>query len=215
MEEPCLLVGFFFYFKYDMIYEKKDKLQMERRAVMIYFTSDLHFYHNNIIESCNRPFADFEEMNQALIKNWNKKIKAKDEVYILGDVTLKGPTFAMEILPQLNGRKHLIKGNHDLFVRKESFDQSLFESIRDYYELKYNNRYYILFHYKIATWNGMHRGSIHLHGHQHNHPEYNQSNLANKLRCYDVGVDANNMTPISIAEIDAFFAELEVEKNEE
>ena len=56
---------------------------------MLYFTSDLHFYHDNIIQLTSRPYQDVNEMNDRLIANWNKKIRPKDEVYILGDATMK------------------------------------------------------------------------------------------------------------------------------
>lgn len=172
---------------------------------MIYFTSDLHFYHENIISHSNRPFSNSEEMNQILIENWNEKIKANDEIYILGDVTMLGAAYATEALEQLKGRKYLIKGNHDLFVNKQAFDRSIFEWVKDYHELNYQKEQFVLFHYPIASWNHIHRGSIHLHGHQHNSKEYNQENLEKGLRRYDVGVDANNMAPVSIEEILAFF----------
>ena len=72
---------------------------------MLYFTSDLHFYHDNIIQLTSRPYQDVNEMNDRLIANWNKKIRPKDEVYILGDVTMKSYVYAQEALQQLHGRK--------------------------------------------------------------------------------------------------------------
>lgn len=75
---------------------------------MIYFTADLHFYHDNIIKHTNRPFRDYTEMNETLVKNWNRLVKPQDEIYILGDVTMKGPAFATEMLSRLTGRKYLI-----------------------------------------------------------------------------------------------------------
>ena len=92
---------------------------------MIYFTSDLHFYHENIIKSVNRPFKNAEQMNDTLIKNWNNKVQPHDEIYILGDFTMKGYTFATTILYQLKGKKHLIKGNHDKFADSPHFEKSL------------------------------------------------------------------------------------------
>lgn len=56
---------------------------------MIYFTSDTHFFHNNIIKACNRPFASVEEMNDGLIKNWNNTVSPKDTIYHLGDCALR------------------------------------------------------------------------------------------------------------------------------
>jgi calcineurin-like phosphoesterase family protein len=168
---------------------------------MIYFTSDQHFYHERIIEMKNRPFKNVEEMNAMIIKNWNDRIMAKDEVYILGDVTMKGEEFALEVLSQLKGRKYLILGNHDKFALKKTFPDWVFEWIKDYYELKYNNDVFTLFHYPILEWNGYHKGYYQLHGHQHNGPEYNLNNIRNGIRRYDVGVDANGFKPVSLEEI--------------
>ncbi len=172
---------------------------------MIYFTADLHFFHENVIRHTDRPFSNYEEMNRALIRNWNQKVTFQDEVYILGDVTMKGPTLAMEVLAQLKGRKHLIRGNHDHFVDKSSFDNSLFASVSDYKELRYANTWFILSHYPFLEWNGFYKGSIDLHGHQHNKENYNFENLQQGIRRYDVGVDANHMSPVSAEEIIAFF----------
>lgn len=172
---------------------------------MIYFTSDLHFYHENVIKHAKRPFSTVGEMDAVLISNWNKVVRAADEVYILGDVTMKGASFAAEVLRQLNGRKYLIKGNHDRFADQHSFDRGLFEWIKDYYELSYQNQRFILFHYPIAEWNHFYRDAIHLHGHQHNCRDYNLQNRESGLRCFDVGVDANDMCPISVEEILSFF----------
>lgn len=175
---------------------------------MIYFTADLHFYHDNVIQHAKRPFQNAEQMNKALIQNWNHKVNPNDEIYILGDFTMKGSELAMEILSQLKGRKHLIKGNHDRFVDQSSFEPSFFESISDYREINYMNTRFILFHYPILEWNHFFRGSIHLHGHQHNHADYNYQNLQNGIRRYDVGVDANHMSPVSADEIIDFFSSL-------
>ena len=79
---------------------------------MIYFTSDLHFQHENVIKYCNRPFANADEMGKALIANWNSVVKPEDTVYVLGDFSLAQsavPTFT----PILNGTKYLVPGNHD------------------------------------------------------------------------------------------------------
>lgn len=172
---------------------------------MIYFTSDQHFYHDNIIRHTNRPFDSWETMNRALIKKWNEKVSFNDEVYILGDVTMKGPELAEEVLGQLRGRKYLVKGNHDRFADHSGFNQSMFEWIRDYSEVTYKNTRFVLFHYPIAEWNGFYKGAIQLHGHQHNHEDYNFSNLEKGILRYDVGVDANYMAPVSAEDMIAFF----------
>lgn len=172
---------------------------------MIYFTADLHFYHDKIIQHTNRPFRTVEAMNKTLIKKWNDRVTGHDEVYILGDFTMKGPDLAAAVLRELRGTKHLIRGNHDSFVDNPHFDKSLFASVRDYAEIICSNTRFILFHYPIVEWNGFHKESISLHGHQHNHDYYNYQNLEQGIRRYDVGVDANYMAPVSAEDIITFF----------
>ena len=174
---------------------------------MIYFTSDLHFYHKKIIHHCNRPFKDAQEMNETLIQNWNSLVKPNDEVYVLGDVTMKGPEQAFAALSRLSGIKYLIKGNHDYFVDKEGWEQYswVFRWVKNYYELTWENQEFVLFHYPIAEWNDYYKGSIHLHGHQHNLAVYNHQQLQAGVKRYDVGVDANGFSPVSIETIIKFF----------
>lgn len=172
---------------------------------MVYCTADLHFGHANVIQMERRPFQTVEEMDGVLIRNWNARVRPSDEVYLLGDLTLRGPQYAQEILRQLNGRKYLVRGNHDQFVDRASFDRSLFCWIGAYRELRCQGRKVVLFHYPIAEWDQFHRGALHLHGHQHNPPAYNRENAARGLLRYDVGVDANGMAPVSLEEILSFF----------
>jgi len=190
----------------DCDFDWKTKVSSRKgKAPMLYFTADLHFSHENIIKHTHRPFQNSDEMNHALIKKWNEKISPGDEVYILGDFTMKGAKLATALLSCLKGKKHLIRGNHDGFVSSADFDRSLFASIEDYAEITYSNTLFILSHYPFVEWNNSHKGSISLHGHQHNPPEYNYENLRLGIRRYDVGVDANSMAPVSAEDILAFF----------
>lgn len=149
-------------------------------------------------------------MDEALIRYWNQTIKPKDDVYLLGDLTMKGPEYAAGILQMLNGRKYLIRGNHDNYVDHSDFCSSMFVWVKDYAEIRWQKQKFVLFHYPIAEWNGFYKGTVHLHGHQHNRKEYNLKNLENGIRRYDVGVDANDMKPVSIAEIADFFLHIPI-----
>ena len=80
---------------------------------MVFFTSDLHLGHRNIIRLCNRPFSSIDEMDEYLIEKWNKKVTNADTVYILGDLMFRNEKPPEEYLRQLRGKKHLIIGNHD------------------------------------------------------------------------------------------------------
>ena len=90
---------------------------------MKYFiTSDTHFGHENIIKYCNRPFPNAEEMDKALIDNWNAVVGKNDTVIHLGDVGLASKSRLKEIISQLNGHKLLIKGNHDGYPDQFYYD---------------------------------------------------------------------------------------------
>lgn len=81
---------------------------------MIYFTSDLHLGHENVIRFADRPFQNVSDMNRSLITNYNALVRDDDTVYILGDLTFKvNVEEADRLISKLNGRKILIKGNHD------------------------------------------------------------------------------------------------------
>lgn len=78
-----------------------------------HFTSDLHFWHLNVISYCNRPFKTVEEMNEALIANWNAVVRDDDIVFVMGDFSMGSRDQMKSIVPRLKGRKRLISGNHD------------------------------------------------------------------------------------------------------
>ena len=81
---------------------------------MRYYIADCHFYHRNLLtEMDNRDFKSVEQMNEVMIEKWNKKVHARDEVVILGDLSLGNGKETNEILCRLKGRLYLIRGNHD------------------------------------------------------------------------------------------------------
>lgn len=80
---------------------------------MIWFTSDLHFGHENIIRYTNRPYHSVDNMNKLLIMNWNERVGPDDEVYVIGDVALGKLRETVPLCLQLNGKKYLVPGNHD------------------------------------------------------------------------------------------------------
>jgi calcineurin-like phosphoesterase family protein len=78
----------------------------------IWFTSDLHFGHENVIKYCNRPYSCAENMDSSLVSGWNSRVSPADTVYCVGDFSLS--TKPVEtITPKLNGKKILVLGNHD------------------------------------------------------------------------------------------------------
>ena len=173
---------------------------------MIYFISDLHFHHLNIIKSCNRPFTDPIEMNESLIQNYNNIVQSNDEVYILGDLAYRYPEIQSvnECIERLNGRKFLIKGNHDdQLLEDPLFNKEQFEWIKNYYELPITaKKSIVLFHYPIYDWNNKYKGNYHLYGHIHNQTIYHMPRGS-----YNVSVENINYKPISLDEILNIFSE--------
>lgn len=80
---------------------------------MIYFTSDHHFGHENIIRLCGRPFDSVKEMNDAMVERWNNVVADEDTVYVVGDFALGKISETLQYVGKLNGKKILIVGNHD------------------------------------------------------------------------------------------------------
>lgn len=165
---------------------------------MIWFTSDLHYGHSAVLNMQARPFKDVEEMNRTLIRNWNAMVSKKDTVYILGDLAHRCPVETINaVISKLNGKKILIKGNHD-----KEYDSSLFEGIYDFLELKgLCDTTISLMHYPMLEWPKSRHGSIHLHGHQHNDFGYNEDMKRQGILRYDVGVDAHDFYPVSLNQI--------------
>lgn len=135
---------------------------------IIYFTSDLHFGHKNVIGLDNRPFKTVEEMDEELIKRWNNKVGKQDTVYSLGDMFWKGQEYAKSILKQLNGKIILIMGNHDRNSFRELISTNLLSDVKDYHEMKVDGSKLVLSHYPIHFYNGQHNDAIMLYGHVHN-----------------------------------------------
>ena len=141
---------------------------------MNYFISDLHFGHVNCLAFDNRKFNTIEEHDEAIIKNWNETVGIDDDVYILGDVSWHNSTKTIEIFKQLNGRLHLIKGNHDTTVLRNADFRSLFVEITDYKELYLDrNTSIVLCHYPIPCFKNHYYGWYHLYGHVHTSFEWN------------------------------------------
>ncbi|MDE5853680.1 MAG: hydrolase [Ruminococcus sp.] len=169
---------------------------------MIFYTADLHIGHTNIMKLSNRPFKTVEDMNETLVNNWNSVVMEDDDVYILGDVFFKLNSHPEMYLKRMNGKKHLIVGNHDKqYLEKEMFVNQ-FATINDYLVINDENRKVVLFHYPILEWDGYFRGYYHVYGHIHN----NDNNLANQImkkvpNSFNAGVDVNDFIPQTLTQL--------------
>jgi calcineurin-like phosphoesterase family protein len=193
---------------------------------MLWFTSDTHFGHANVLIHDRRPFrspvcecvpaidgqrgrgcqACADVMDEALIDNWNSCVRPKDEVWHLGDFAYRSVKPADWYLNRLNGRINIIFGNHDM----KGGVKAIASKFASYYgslnhgpayscnvELKFDHQLMVMSHYSMRTWLKSHRGAWHLFGHSH-------GKLPNMNRSMDVGVTCNEYKPISYDQIKAY-----------
>lgn len=140
---------------------------------MNFYISDLHFGHKNIASFDNRPFKTPEENDNLITENWNSAVGFDDDVYILGDVSQYNSTKTIKIIKNLNGRKHLIRGNHDNKILKNPKMREQFVEICDYKEITTDDgKGLILCHYPIVAFKNHYYGWTHFYGHVHNSWEY-------------------------------------------
>jgi len=171
----------------------------------IFFTSDTHFWHKNIIKYCDRPFKSVQEMNDTIVANWDAKVPKTGIVFVVGDFAMNcSIQQIIDVRKRLNGRIILIRGNHDDDVIKANDKENIFEEVHtrldiriftmhedasDYIDIELN-------HFPSITWNNSHKGAYQAFGHCHSKkPIPGQSVFQ-----HDVGVDGNNFTPMSAGE---------------
>lgn len=187
----------------------------------IFFTSDLHIGHRNVIEFDKRPFRDLDHMHETLIANYNASVKHEDTCFFLGDIALGRSSDVEMVIAKLQGTKVLILGNHD--KGSSAMKRMGFDVILNTASLVIAGRIVTLSHcplrgvYRESVeamkgaqpgehWHGELRhskysledfGQFHLHGHTHKGPE--ERILG---RQWDVGVRANSFRPVSISQVE-------------
>lgn len=187
----------------------------------LYFTSDTHFLHENIIKYCNRPFNNIGHMDEVIVNNWNSMITDDDTIFHLGDFCWGGKGEWIHFMHRLRGKKILIQGNHD---RDKDIPIEMWNEIYPAFvniEVKDDKPQRItLCHYPMISWHQSHKGAWQFFGHMHNasikpqkeHIEggdevasflKEEYKYSDKLRYdqYDVGVDGNDYSPISYYQI--------------
>lgn len=155
----------------------------------VYFLSDTHFGHRNIIEHCGRPFSSVEEMDEALLAQINASVRGGDVLYHLGDFGWRGGDVKSYRDRIACRQVRLVRGNHD---DRKAIRAAGFQSIDELLYLKINGQKLTLCHYPFESWK---RNSIHLHGHRHGESKPKPGRL-------DVGWDAlGRRGPVSLDEI--------------
>lgn len=184
---------------------------MRHNTQDVFFISDLHVGHANVIKFDGRPFVNTDEMHIELIKRWNSVVGSDSIVYFLGDLSFGGTSITKWFVSQLNGKIYAIAGNHDKPDKLKSLDR--FEQVYDYgteigildedsLQSRGSQGYQkiIMAHYPILSWNKAHYGSWHLHGHCHGSLVKNNLDYY-KRKVMDVGCNVIDYTPISYNQI--------------
>ena len=166
----------------------------------VWFISDTHFGHGNILkftygEAPLRPFYTIDEMDEAMIERWNVMVKPTDRVYHLGDVAMAKRHIAT--VGRCNGRKVLLRGNHDIFRLRDY--TPYFEDIRAY--KVYPAHGIICSHIPISPRQLEYRFNLNVHGHLHAGFIPDETNVKPDPRYLNVSVERTNYTPISLEEI--------------
>jgi calcineurin-like phosphoesterase family protein len=175
---------------------------------MIYFTSDLHLGHDQEFIWGARGFNSVAEMNEKIITRWNSRITKDDDVYVLGDLVMGGVE-NVELLKQLNGKIHIIYGNHDGPKKRE-----IYAELENVVEcgwanmIKYKKYNFYLSHYPTITDNedigeivSPKECVINLFGHTHQFSDFYDTNDGYNFRMYHVGVDSHDCFPVPIDEV--------------
>ncbi len=171
----------------------------------IFITSDLHFSHDRDFIYQKRGFKNVDEMNEAIIKNWNEVVDPEDEVYMLGDFMLNDPKRGAQCIRRLNGNITLICGNHDTSDKQITYHEQCgnIKDIENAEWIKFGEYRFFLSHFPtLCTPADVKKPTSHclinLCGHVHTRDRwYDWKNG----RIYHCEVDAHNMTPVAIEDI--------------
>ena len=155
----------------------------------LYLTSDNHFFHENIIMYCNRPFSSVEEMNEKMVKRWNKRVGKEDIVVHLGDFSLGKPGPTLDLIDELNGNIFLIKGNHDRRTRT-------FWELKAGFKRYFKRSIYISDNITLSHRPERVKGVINLHGHVHNNLSAYHS-----YGCVNLSVEIWDYYPVNLNNI--------------
>ena len=169
----------------------------------IWITSDTHFGHDREFMYGKRGFKNIIDHDEQIVKNWNEIIDIDDDVYLLGDCFLNDNINGINRMRQLNGKLHIMIGNHDTKVKIDHYSK-LFNVVSIGYAdiIKYRKHSFYLSHYPTLTANHDDKPTfqhlINLCGHSHTTDKWLHWDLG---YCYHCELDAHNNRPISIEEI--------------
>lgn len=187
-------------------------IELNTDESQVFFTSDTHFGHSNIIKYCQRPFNSAEHMDEVLISNWNEVVSPQDIVFHLGDFCFGSDKEWIKILQRLNGTKYLILGNHDLKkIANSNQIKDYFADINMQMRVVVDKQKMLLNHYPFLCFEGGYQNVWQLFGHVHSSKHstgLDKERLVHLFPTqYDVGVDNNNYRPVSFSQVSQIITE--------
>lgn len=193
----------------------------------LYFTSDWHIGHKNVLKFDQRPFQDLNHMHSVLVKNFNHLVPKHGITYFLGDMGLCSHGLLKKVIDQLNGTKILVRGNHD--GNMNSMYNAGFDVVIDKAQITIGKNIVTMTHCPLVgvfredttnmhgaspgeNWHKENKhkdrfsindfGQFHLHGHIHAGPANGKKVIDG--RQMDVGVPGNNYKPVSLSQIESW-----------
>lgn len=170
---------------------------------MIFVTSDWHFMHDRAFIWGARGFSSVEEMNNAIIERHNKVVSPEDDVYVLGDLMLGSDLEkGLNLINQLNGKLHIVRGNHCTDRRWEAYQElsNTIEADNALY-LKYHKYHFYMSHYPSLTGNleteALKQMTLNLYGHTHQKTNF----YMDIPYLYHCGMDSHNCQPVLLDDI--------------
>lgn len=183
------------------------KIKLQNAKDHVWFTSDWHLFHHNILKYDNRPFNDVYQMNQTIIAN-HSFLSEGDHLFYLGDLTFGKVDEVSTMLSGLKCKKYFIAGNHDKDVLHPTYLRSNFDQyFGGYCELEVDHQLIVLSHYPMFEWNKGHRGAWHLFGHTHGNDHRNPHIGVRKTM--NVGCMLHDYKPVSFRYLERKFAGLD------
>ena len=204
-------------------------LTQGKKEINVYFTSDFHLFHNNVLKFDNRPFDDVHQMHQVIEQRWNETVNPDDIVIYLGDLSFarrEDKQYVEDMLKRLNGHIHFIMGNHDKIEEIKKLPK--LESVQDYLEVRITHNVdsdlhigakikvetlFCCMHYPIYSWNKRHHGSYMIHGHCHGNLHHGEeASFYDERRVIDAGCMLHDYRPISYTKVIEKLSHIKVEK---
>lgn len=187
------------------MFNKECKHKFSLSEDKLFFTSDPHYGHENILKYCHRPFSSIKEHDEELIRLWNETVPEDGIVFILGDIGFCSEAYLKSILNRLNGKIYWIIGNHD-WRRITPGIMNRFECITQQMVITVDNKIVYLNHFPFLCYPDSDRHPVYqFFGHVHSGPLSSSSDISRLVhlnkRQYDVGVDNNEYKPISFQDI--------------